>query len=319
MKTPRPHGGARRGLKAKAKRKSVKKKILKRPARPFAYGTIQTPRTQALQPAEIKCPDLSIAGWRLAACRAHLINVPCDKDRRQASLHELKAIGFKWLEVVRGCIGHKCIKFVRKEGKFCVAHLTKAGVNLVGERTTLVRCTGAARAPHVFGCTRSHLAALHQAKRHALDKSQGAAAEYVALFEDDLQLSIPGKAINYLVSTLMRSAAIKPDILMLGAADCFGSFNKGKKPEHLKVASLRWQGADWTLVKYPGLLLAHAYLLKYDMIPLIAQLLEEGYSADGALSKASKSHFMAAVLKDGQLYQLVAQRPKAQTRPSRSD
>ena len=143
------------------------------------------------------------------------------------------------------------------------------------------------------------------------------------IFEDDIQLALAGKAIDYVVSELMRKASILPDIIMLGGKDYFGQFGPaGRAAAHknaLTLATLQAFGSTWAIQTTSSLLEAHAYLLSAAVVPVVSGLLQEGYAADCALAKASRaqSFCMVAFFKDGALIELVRQRPKAETKRPR--
>ena len=317
------HGGARRGMALAKKRPAAAKAKPKDEAhRPTQHRvSAERPRSMAAQPKARKViPELPNRGWRLTNTPSFLISLPADVDRRHASLHELNAIGFTYTQTVFGVEGNQCIKAVETSGRFCTAHLNKKGFELVQERKAVVRCKAARRAAHVFGCTQSHLKALTVACPKAFQNLSGG---YRAFFEDDIQLTLAGPAIDYVVSELMRKASILPDIIMLGGKDYFGQFDPAGKAaarkNALTLATLQAFGSTWAMQTTSGLLESHAYLLSAAVVPVVSGLLQEGYAADCALAKASRmqSFCMVAFSKDGALIELVRQRPKAETKRPR--
>ena len=334
------HGGARRGM-ALAKKRPAAAKAKQAHRKTQHRASAERPRSMAAQPKAMKAFKVPGAwqrscGWRLTQAPSFLISLAADVDRRHAAMRELKAIGFACTQTVFGVDGAQCIKALDTSGQYCTAHLNKKGFELVGQRKVEVRCKAAHRAAHVFGCTQSHLKAMAGKtsggyRAGSFSKAtQQLSGGYRAFFEDDIQLTLPGPAIDYVVSELMRKAQVLPDIIMLGGKDYFGSFDKAapagtkktKKFATLKappLATLKAFGSTWAMQTTPNLLEAHAYLLSAAVVPAVSELLQEGYAADCALAKASRmpTFCMAAFYKDGALTQLVQQRPKAATKRPR--
>jgi len=283
------------------------------------------PRIASRQPpASAPVPRLPGGQWQLGRCPAHVLNLKVDKARREASTHDLETVGLKSVSVFRAVDGAAHIKSIARAGRFCTAHLNAKGRRLVKASTALIRCKSEVRAPGVFGCTRSHMGALLKAILHRKATNANAAFDARAIFEDDLQLCFAGKAIDFITTALVRKAARaghRLDILMLGGRDCFGSFNKNKAQCDVKagvLSSVVYDDSTWELRPVRDILLAHAYLINVASVRPVVALLEQGFSADGALVKAGKDGLqVAGIFRDGEFTQLIKQRFKKEVGGSR--
>jgi hypothetical protein len=82
------------------------------------------------QPQE-RTPRVIKAGWELRHCSAHVINLRHEWARREATMHDLKDIGFLSMSVFRAVDGANYIKAVTKAGRFFKVHMNDKGRDLI--------------------------------------------------------------------------------------------------------------------------------------------------------------------------------------------